>query len=584
MRSHLLTRWVLAGLLAFGAPLAAGAERALEAHRAATLGEATPEAEVFTSLDRRAVEIGGLVELSVEVLAPMPSTAAADAWEAALGTATLPQNPDVEVVRQWPVARRDGEGVVELQRRFVLRVLREGTLSIPAMAVGPLATRPQALRGFAAWPEGEQSVMPIVAQGRSGRTTFRRTGTAWLAAPDALVTAYHVVVGANKVRVQLPSGRMISVRSVWSLDPERDIAVLHIDPSETEGLRALVIAPEDRAPEDGAPEDGAPEASGDAVAFTAGWPLGTVPEADGFGRRQLRTAAALYSPIGPGDRRVRVSGNAVRPGDSGGPLLDAQGRVLGVVVSGRSTSGELDLLREDLCLAADPIPALRQRRAEPQPLARALRESARAEPTAQAYEAATALVGPVVRSIDAPQQRARLADALRQAPDDAALQFLAGSVFEALGDDIAAARAYRGAREAGYFPATYALAHHYLEIDPVRAEALFAEVRQSAPYAHLGAMGHARTLVTLGRWREAEAAALEVLDHDARFAPALYLLGVVRLAQGREAEARALARRLEVRPAWAKSLRMLLRHEALRPTALRPLARAELGPLPGLTD
>ncbi|MEL6614292.1 MAG: trypsin-like peptidase domain-containing protein [Bacteroidota bacterium] len=580
MRSHLLARWGLAALLAAASPLATAseAERAREAAPAAT-ESVSPEAVIFSSLDRRAVEVGGLVEFSVEVLAPMSAAATGDRWEAALGAALLTESADVTLVRAWPVARRDGDGVVELQRRFVLRVLREGALRIPAMTVGPLATRPQTLRGFAAWPEGTESVVPIVAQGRSGQSTFRRTGTAWLAAPDALVTAYHVVVGASKVRVALPSGRTASVRRVWSLDPERDIAVLHIEPDETEGMRALVIAPEARAT-----DAQSPEASREAVAFTAGWPLGTVPEPDGFGRRQLRTAAALYTPIGPDGRRLRVSSNAVRPGDSGGPLLDAQGRVLGVVVSGRSTSGEADLLREDLCLAADPLPALRQRRSEPEPLARALRESARAEPTAQAYEAATALVGPVVRSVDAPQQRARLADALRQAPNDAALQFLAGSVFEALGDDVAAARAYRGAREAGYFPATYALAHHYLEIDPVRAERLFAEVRQAAPYAHLGAMGHARTLVSLGRWAEAEEAALDVLDHDARFAPALYLLGVVRLAQGREGEARALARRLEVRPAWAKSLNILLRHEALRPTALRPLARATLGPLPGLTE
>ena len=202
------------------------------------------------------------------------------------------------------------------------------------------------------------------------------------------------------------------------------------------------------------------------------------------------------------------------------------------------------------------------------------------EPAARAFEAVTALVGPVRRESDETRQRALLLEAAQQAPGDGALQFLAGSVLEALGDEAAAARAYHGAHAAGYFPAAYALAHHYLDVEPARAEALFAEVRQSAPYAHLGAMGHARALVLLGRWTEAEQALREVLDHDPEFAPALYLLGVVRLAEGREDEAAALARRLEVRPSWAASLRLLLRYDVLQPTALQPLARADLGAVP----
>ena len=543
-----------------------------------------PEAEVFSGLDRRAVEVGGWIELSVEVVAPAETRAEADRWVARLAAAEVPESADVEAVRTWPVSERWENGVVEAQRRFALRVLREGRGAVPPVAVGPLATSPQTFRAYAEAPEAAaRSVVPIVAEGMAGARPAgarragaqRRVGTAWLAAPDALVTAYHVVVGASRVRVRLPSGRAVTLRRAWSLDPSRDVAVLHIDPRHTAGMRTLPLAP--AASPTGAT---APEASG-AVSFTAGWPLGAAPvDEDGFGREQAWTSAPLHASIGPDARRLRVSGNAVRPGDSGGPLLDARGRVLGVVVSGRSTGGEADLLRQDVGLAADPLPALRARGRRPRPLARALRDAARTAPTARAFAAATALVGPARRPVEAPQHRAALLRAAQEAPGDASLQFLAGSVLEALGEPDEAARAYHDAHAAGYFPAAYALAHHYLADDPARAAGLFAEVRRSAPYAHLGAMGHARALVDLGRWREAEAALRVVLDHDARYAPALYLLGVVRLAQGREGAARALVQRLSPRPSWAASLRTVVNNEILWPSALRPLARAELGPVP----
>ncbi|MEM1055585.1 MAG: trypsin-like peptidase domain-containing protein [Bacteroidota bacterium] len=550
---------------------------------AAAQGGDAYRAEVFSTLDRRAVEVGGLVELSVEVLALPRSRSHGERLVAALGDTAPEASPDVDVVRSWPVSHRWREGVLEIQRRYVLRVRQTGEIEVPPVVLDVpraqgrtvrLGSRPQPLRVFAAWPEAQvRSVVPIVAEGEVGERRFRRTGSAWLAAPDALVTAYHVVVGSSRVRAKLPSGRLVTLGRVWALDPERDIAVLHVDPRETEraDMQALVVAPE-----------GEPEAG--AVAFTAGWPLvtGSVRDGYGFDRRQLRTAAAHFEGIGVQDGRLRVAGNAVRPGDSGGPLLDEQGRVLGVVVSGRSTNGEANLLREDVCLATDPVPALRARRDRPARLARALREAAEQDPAARAYAVATRLVGPIrVQTRDFTRDRAVLIEATQQAPRDATLQFLAGTVFEAIGDEVAAARAYRGAYAEGYFPAAYALAHHHLGASqPIRAAALFEEVRESAPYQHLGAMGHARALAELHRWPEAEQAIREVLDHDPRFAPALYLLAVAHLAQGREARAEALATRLSTQQQWASSLRLLLRHEVLRPSALQPLERADLGEVP----
>jgi predicted negative regulator of RcsB-dependent stress response len=108
------------------------------------------------------------------------------------------------------------------------------------------------------------------------------------------------------------------------------------------------------------------------------------------------------------------------------------------------------------------------------------------------------------------------------------------------------------------------------------AAALFAETAAAGPYRRLGAFGQAQALIGAGRYEEAEAALEVVLDHDARFAPALYLLGIVRLAQGRVDEAQALTVRLGARPGWANALRLPIEAEALRPPNLEALPRVAL--------
>ena len=533
---------------------------------------ASPGVEVFTSIDRRALAVGGYLLLDVELLRAGDD---AGPLREALDGVRLPETDAFDLVRAPAASAKVTDGVVEAQRRFVLRARRAGAAAVPAPRVEldgrELAAPTHAVRVFEAPPrEAFASVVPIVAQGREGETTFRRTGTAFLAAPDALVTAYHVVAGANRVLVRLPSGRTVRLRRVLALDPARDVAVLHIDPRHAEGLPVLAFAP-----------DG--DASPDAVAFTAGWPLLRASD-DGFDRAQATTAAVRHADLGAGDVALRVSSNGVRPGDSGGPMLDAQGRVLGVVVSGRATSGEPDLLREDLCLAADPRPALRSRVPRPVQLTSALRAAERHVPSAQAYDAVAALVGPVRQPARASHERERLLDALRRSPHDPVLQFLAGTALDALGDDDEALVAFAGAHRGGFFPAAYALAHHRLAAGEIRAAGeLFAEVRRSAPYARLGAMGLARTRVADGRYGEAEAAVREVLAHEPRFAPALYLLGYIRIAQGRTDDARALAVRLRSRPEWAGSLRFILDNPGMHPEALRPLPRQPLGRLPAFT-
>ena len=523
--------------------------------------------QLFGNVDRQAVEVGELLEINVEALA-VPATEAA---RAALAEALEAFDPGdrlgdgFAVVRSTSLVHRRTGGVDEYQRRVVVRVLDESVREVPALRLDvPLGgrtwtyeTRPLPIQPYhrtRALTEAARSVVSVTAEGRVDGIRFERIGSAFLIGDDALVTAYHVVVAASRVRVTLPDGRVARVRRVWALDPTRDVAVLHIDAeaARESGLRPLVVAP--------------PTASG-AVAVTAGWP----------DRQRAETVAPRYEDLVLDGQRLRVAANAVRPGDSGGPLLDARGRVLGVVISGRSTGGVTDLLDATICLAADPGPALDgYRRAEDTvSLRTALRTAAASMPAARAHEAVGAIQFPVQREeSDQRVHVAHLLDALRQAPDDPVLQFLAGSVLEEVGEDRLAANALDASRRAGYVPAAYSLAHHLMEQGRYYSAAqLFGEIAGSGPYATLGAYGRAQALVALGRPNEAEASLQTVLDHEARFAPALYLLGLVRLAQGREDEARALVVRLKHRPEWAAALRTPIEAPGLRPPALQPRPR-----------
>ncbi|MEM1118013.1 MAG: trypsin-like peptidase domain-containing protein [Bacteroidota bacterium] len=526
--------------------------------------------QLFGTVDRQAVEVGGLLEINIEALAVPATEAAREALADAMAALDVADRlgAGFAVVRTSRLMHRRTDGVDEYQRRIVVRVLDLEAREIPPVrldvALGSQArtyqTRPIPIQPYVrteAVREAGRSVVAITAEGTLDGIRFERIGSAFLVGDDALVTAYHVVVAASRVRVTLPDGRTARVRRAWALDPTRDVAVLHLDAevARDAGLRPLVVAP--------------PAASG-AVSMTAGWP----------GRERAETVARRYDDLVLGGQRLRVAANAVRPGDSGGPLLDGQGRVLGVVISGRSTGGAADLLDATICLAANPVPALgRYRDAErPVALRSALRRAAASVPAARAHEAVGAITFPVQREgADRRVHVASLLDALRQAPGDPVLQFLAGSVLEEVGEDRLAAGALDASRRAGYAPAAYSLAHHLMDQGRhYSAAQLFGEMSASGPYATLASFGRAQALVALGRPNEAEASLEAVLDHDPRFAPALYLLGLVRLAQGREAEARALVVRLRTRPEWASALQTPIDAPSLRPPALQPHPRVAL--------
>ncbi len=141
----------------------------------------------------------------------------------------------------------------------------------------------------------------------------RLEGTAFQYAPDRLMTNAHVLAGVDAPQVELPDGRQLDGEVVL-FDPAKDLAVLAV-----EGLP-------------GDPLAFAPAAPPGTSAVVLGYPQDGPYRADAARVREVVDARGpdIYDR-GEVVREVYALRGRVRPGNSGGPVVDASGAVLGVV-------------------------------------------------------------------------------------------------------------------------------------------------------------------------------------------------------------------------------------------------------------
>lgn len=143
-----------------------------------------------------------------------------------------------------------------------------------------------------------------------------------------ILTNNHVIEGASSIRVTV-EGQGAQTATVLGVDPTDDVALLKL--SGASGLPAARIG------------DSSTVQVGDAVtaignAFGRGG-APTVTQGSVTGVHQTVTA---NDPTGGGSERLRDAirtSASIAPGDSGGALVDANGRVIGIITAGPRDSG-----------------------------------------------------------------------------------------------------------------------------------------------------------------------------------------------------------------------------------------------------
>lgn len=137
-------------------------------------------------------------------------------------------------------------------------------------------------------------------------------GTGWVVSPGRIVTNAHVVAGASRLRVE--SGNTVLRAQVVLFDPERDLAVLNVDGLDAPALRL------------------GPGLERGQSAVVPGYPLdGPYTVVSARVRATLNARGSDIYSTGRVVREIYSLNTTVRPGNSGGPLLDTRGRVVGVI-------------------------------------------------------------------------------------------------------------------------------------------------------------------------------------------------------------------------------------------------------------
>lgn len=240
------------------------------------------------------------------------------AWLLLSVAASLPEGSAGEQVRTsraFPIL----ESVMAGPGSALLEDAREllASLELPSLPFNPATLPPVQDPGDVELSEAvvataERSVLQVsTTSSRCGITTM---GSAVVVADERVATNAHVVAGAGRITVRTFDRQSRGARLVY-LDRATDLAILYVP-----GLAAP--APRWRA-----------EAERGTEGAVAGYP--------GGGRLTLRGArvrgeVTLDDESGAGTREVVVIQGLVEPGNSGGPLLDLRGRVLGLVFANSS--------------------------------------------------------------------------------------------------------------------------------------------------------------------------------------------------------------------------------------------------------
>ena len=165
-------------------------------------------------------------------------------------------------------------------------------------------------------------ILPSVVQIQTGAGSGSGVGSGVIYDSDGLIlTAAHVVAGSENVTVRFNDGEEVQ-GTVLGGTSGADVAVVQVDRT---GLPAAELAVDDE-----------PRVGQMAIAVGSPWGLQSTVTSG------IISAVDQSIPSGASARAVLQTDAAINPGNSGGPLVDREGRVIGINVSIFSLSGAND--------------------------------------------------------------------------------------------------------------------------------------------------------------------------------------------------------------------------------------------------
>lgn len=162
--------------------------------------------------------------------------------------------------------------------------------------------------------QGVRAARPSVVRVYGTACGLGVEGSGWVAAPQLVVTNAHVVAGEADTTIQIGGSGSGHQAQVVRFDPHDDIAILRVP-----GLTLPRLAVAARSP------------SGTPAAIL-GYPLDGAFDAEP-GRIGQTETVRTQNAYGEGhvQRSITALRGRVRPGNSGGPMVDAHGRVVATV-------------------------------------------------------------------------------------------------------------------------------------------------------------------------------------------------------------------------------------------------------------
>jgi S1-C subfamily serine protease len=162
-------------------------------------------------------------------------------------------------------------------------------------------------------------------------------GSGWAVAPETIVTNAHVVAGADDTTVTTQTGVELEATPIY-YEPRQDLALLRVGTA----LPPLPISADRNEGEDGA-----------VLGFPENGPYSLSPAR--IGETRVTISEDSYGN-GPIERTIVAMSGIVRSGNSGGPLVDPRGRVVGTVFAA-TTGGP----RGGFAIPAEQVRAAQER-------------------------------------------------------------------------------------------------------------------------------------------------------------------------------------------------------------------------------